>query len=186
MSWFEVESKLRIIDYDKVKSNVKKIASFVDKKNKIDEYFALHIDGYPKKAFRIRSDDKSFVVNFKKKMKELSDSQVVVKEEFEFSINSLEEKDNFLSLCKDLGFKEWVNKKKVSETYSYNGDKRLHIELNKVARLGYWMEIEYLCDKNGVSKAKDLIKMVISLIGEGLGEIDNTGYTKMLYERNGK
>lgn len=184
--WYEVESKIKINDYEKVKNSVKKIAFFLKKENKNDEYFALHKNGYPKKAFRLRFDGKKYVVNFKNKLSSLCDNVSVVKEEFEFSLNSLEEKINFMSLCKDLGFKEWIHKKKSSETYTYNKDKRLHIELNKVQYLGYWMEIEYLCQRDEISKAKRIIKEVLLKITPGLGKIDNTGYTKMLYKLRAK
>ena len=182
MSWFEVESKVKILDYEKVKKAVVSISSFVGKEVKSDDYYALHVDGYPKKSFRIRNNGKVFVVNFKKKSDSLSDKEVVVKEEFEFILNHESDVEVFLALQKDLGFKEWAHKKKISEIYSYNKDKNLHFEINKVDKLGYWLEIEYLChNKNKVLQARRMINEVTSMIGDGLGKIDNTGYTKMLY-----
>jgi len=186
--WYEVESKIKINDYRKVREVVRKIASFKSKETKKDEYFALHDEGYPRKSFRIRDNGQNYVVNFKKKMDNLSDKEIVVKEEYEFAIKSRDEVSNFLSLCKDLGFKEWVGKNKKSESYSYKKNRKVTIELNDVAKLGRWMEIEYLCPKNEIKKAKKIINDVLSIIYEsgGLGQIDNTGYTKMLFNLRNK
>ena len=40
--WYEVESKVKILDYKKVKREIEKIASFKDKEFKVDRYFAIH------------------------------------------------------------------------------------------------------------------------------------------------
>ncbi|MBS3074258.1 class IV adenylate cyclase [Candidatus Pacearchaeota archaeon] len=181
--WYEVESKIKINDYNLVKKEVRRIANFKKKDKKTDKYFALHINGYPKRAFRIRFEGKKYIVNFKNKIDRLGDGISVVKEEFEFSLGSDEEMNNFLSLCKNLGFKEWIDKKKINETYCYKKNKKLSIELNKVEHLGNWMEIEYLGQRKEISKAKKIIKDVLSQIKRGLGEVNNTGYTKMLYAR---
>jgi predicted adenylyl cyclase CyaB len=185
MSWYEVESKVKINDYKVVESFVKSIAQLKGRDVKNDSYFSLYKSGYPHKAFRVRDNGKSFVINFKTHNKSLYSKNVVVKEEFEFCINSKPELDNFLALCKDLGFKKWITKKKTTTSYSYNADKRLTIELNDVAGLGYWMELEYLCSKKEVPRAKKLIDQVLTKITSsgGLGSVDNTGYTKMLYKK---
>ncbi len=185
--WYEVESKIKINDYKKVKSSVLKVASFKDKELKFDRYFAIKDDWHHKKSFRIRGDGQKFIVNFKKRVKIFSDKEVVVKQEFEFPIDNKDDLDIFIALHKDLGFNEWIHKKKQTELFLYNKNKKLHIELNKVSNLGYWMEIEYLCNnRNEIFKAKKLIKEVTSIISDGLGSIDNTGYTKMLYKMRSK
>ena len=52
--------------------------------------------------------------------------------------------DKLLALFKDLGFKQWLKKRKTSESYLHKKDKRIVIEINKVEHLGYFIEIEYL------------------------------------------
>ena len=98
MSWYEVESKIKILDYKKIKKEVAKIATFKEKQTKNDDYFALHIKGYPKKSFRIRKVKNQYVVNFKKKSDNLSDKEVVVKEEFELVLNHKSDVKFFLEL----------------------------------------------------------------------------------------
>ena len=41
---------------------------------------------------------------------------IVVKEEYEFKIKN---KENFLALMTDLGFKKWIGKTKITEFYGF-------------------------------------------------------------------
>jgi len=183
MAWLEVETKIRVKNPNDMRKRIQKIARLVKKEARNDDYFALRRGGYPKKAFRIRATQDEFVVNFKKKLKRLWSKDIVVKEEFEFNLRGREHVHDLLALFKDLGFVEFVKKHKLSESYRYKKDKRLVIELNKVKHLGFFVEIEYLSQKHEVQKAKKRIREALKLLGVGLKEIDNTGYTKMLYDK---
>lgn len=182
MSWIEVESKIEIHEknLDDIRKKVKEIAFFVKKETKIDQYFSLRKVFYPRKAFRIRSEGKENTVNFKKWVKKLWKEDVVVKEEFEFKIKN---KENFLALMTDLGFKRWVKKIKISELYHHKKHKKLNIELNKVLGLGYFIEIEYLTKKSEIEKARNLIIKTMKEIGIKKENVNNTGYTKMLWKK---
>src|SRR3989344_2240811 len=127
----EVETKIRVDpkNVSELRERIRRIARFKDKIDKYDSYFAIKVNGYPKKAFRIRDDGKNMVVNFKKWLKNYWTKDIVVKEEYEFIINN---KDIFLALMKDLGFKEWMDKIKYSEVYAYKKDNKVHIEINNV------------------------------------------------------
>lgn len=180
----EVETKVRINDVNALRKKIQKIARFEKKETRGDDYFALHKKfrkhGYPKKAFRIRSTKKEYVVNFKKWLTKYWDKDVIVKEEFEFKIK---EPKAFLALMMDLGFVQWMKKRKTSESYTHKKDKRIIIEINKVEHLGYFMEIEYLAKKSEMEKAKNKIKMVLKELEIKPNQIDNTGYTKMLWKK---
>lgn len=180
MAWLEVETKVRIKDPNVLRKKIKKIARFVKRETRRDDYFAIQKKGYPKKAFRIRYDGKEYVVNFKKWLKKYWSKDIVVKEEFEFKIKELHP---FLDLMFDLGFAEWIKKIKRSESYAYKKDKRIVIEINKVKHLGYFIEIEYLCPKHEMEKAKKKIKMVLKELLIKPEQINNTGYTKMLWDK---
>ena len=145
MAWLEVETKVKVSDAKSLRNRIKRIATYVKTEKRGDDYFALKRKGYPKKAFRIRYNGKEYVVNFKKWLRHLYSKDIVVKEEFEFTLCDIEHFGNFLALFKDLGFEEWIKKIKQSESYRYEKDKRVTIELNKVKHLGYFWEIEYLC-----------------------------------------
>ena len=187
MVWLEVETKVRIKDVKALREKIKKIAKFEKKETRGDDYFALkrkfRRHAYPKKAFRIRKKLDKFEVNFKKWLTKYWDDEVVVKQEFEFILKDKEQVDNLLALFRDLGFVEWVKKRKTSESYTHKKDKRIVIEINKVEHLGYFMEIEYLAQPSEMEKAKKKIHETLKELGIDKKDIDNTGYTKMLWDK---
>jgi len=186
MVWLEVETKIKIDDskVPEYRNKIKKIARFKKKGKKVDDYFARRRkikSIYPKKAFRIRAMKDEFEVNFKKHLKNFWTKDIVVKKEFEFKLKGKDQVQDLLDLFKDLGFREWVQKTKWNETYSYKEDPILSIEINKVKYLGYFIEIEYLCHKSDIKKARRKIREVLKILDIKPGQIDNTGYTKMLW-----
>ncbi len=189
MVWFEVETKIKLLD-DEVagmRNQIKKIAKLEKKATKADDYFAIQnkLD-YPKKAFRIRAAKNKFEVNFKKWLINLWTKDIVVKQEFEFELEGKDQVEDLLALFRDLGFKEWVKKIKHNETYVYNKDKRISIEINNVKHLGYFLEIEYLCQPSELQKARNRIRDVLKVLNIRPEQIDNTGYTKMLWYKGTK
>jgi adenylate cyclase, class 2 len=184
MVWLEVETKVRIKNVDALRKKIQKIAKLEKKESRADDYFALkrkiRRHGYPKKAFRIRHTKKKSTVNFKRRLHKYWDDFIVVKEEFEFET---ENPDEFLSLMFDLGFKQWMKKFKTSESYLHKKDKRLIIEINKVRHLGYFMEMEYLCQPNEMRKAKRKIMDALKELGITKEDVDNVGYTKRLWDK---
>jgi len=178
MSWYEVESKIKLKEdeVEEFRRRIRKIARFVKNEIKRDTYYAIVKRGYPKKAFRIRKVKDDWVMNFKKWRKDLSDKKIVVKEEFEFELKNTEV---FLEFLEDLNFRKWVEKTKHNETYSFG--KNCSIELNKVEKLGWFAEIEVLSDKKTIGSSKEKIRKMIKKLGIDESMIDNTGYTKMLY-----
>jgi predicted adenylyl cyclase CyaB len=182
MSWLEVESKIKVSENELplIRKRIKEIAKFSKKETKKDQYYSLEKAFYPKKAFRIRSTGKEEVVNFKKWLKKFWKEGIVVKEEYEFEIKN---KEHFLALMSDLGFKKWIGKTKISETYNHKKYKKLNIELNEVKDLGYFIEIEYLAKHDEMIKARDIIIRVERELYIDRSQIDNTGYTKMLWKK---
>jgi len=183
MHWLEVETKVKIENVPKLRNKIKKIARFEKKESRGDDYFALQKKGYPKKSFRIRDDGKKLIVNFKKHLKKLYKQGVVVKREFEFELSDMKHIGNFLALLDDFGFKEWVKKRKTTESYLYKKDKKVVIEINKVQHLGYYMEIEYKAKLSEVEKARKKILQVLRELEIDKKMIDNIGYTKRLYDK---
>lgn len=188
MVWLEVETKVKINDLNSIKRKIREIANLQKKELKQDEYFAIKKEksDYPKKAFRIRKKTNKIEINFKKPLKKFSDKQIVVKQEFEFTLDNKENLENLLALFKDLGFEKWIKKTKQSETFVYKKNPKLIIEINKVKKLGNFMEIEYLCQMSELKKAKKTVQEVLNLLKIKNSEIDNTGYTKMLWKKENK
>ena len=185
MVWLEVETKVPLekSEVGSIRRRIKKIAKFVKSGTKKDDYFAIRRKGYPKKAFRIRAMNDEFEVNFKKWLKKFWTKEIVVKQEFEFHLKGKEQVEDMLELFRDLGFVEWVKKIKRNETYEYKKDKRANIEINKVRHLGYFMEIEYLAQEREIKKAKRKIMEILKKLGIKPSQIDNTGYTKRLWDK---
>ncbi len=188
MVWLEVETKVKLNDSQipALRKKIKQIATLEKKGTKADDYFAIQEKGYPKKAFRIRAMKDTYEVCFKKWITKLWTKEVVVKQEFEFNLEGREEAQDLISLFKDLGFKEWVKKIKRNETYKYKKNKTLSIEINHVKHLGYFMEMEYLCQKSEAKKGINLITKVLKELEIDFNQIDNTGYTKMLWYKGTK
>lgn len=183
MAWLEVETKIKVKDPEDMRKRIRKIANFKKKEKRGDDYFAIKLKGYPKKAFRIRNTKDEHVVNFKKWLKQYWDDVIVVKREFEFKLKEKQQRENFLELLRDLGFEEWIKKIKTSESYTYKKDKNVVVELNKVRHLGYFLEIEYLCQPRDMKKAKKKIRQVLKELNVDKEDVDNTGYTKMLWNK---
>jgi len=187
MVWLEVETKVRVKNPNELRKKIKKIAKFEKKETRGDDYFALKRKfrryAYPRKAFRIRKKPDKYEVNFKKWLKSYWDKEVVVKQEFEFSLKDKEKIEDLLALFKDIGFVEWVKKRKTSEVYRHKKDKRIEIEINKIEHLGYFMEIEYLAQPHEMEIAKKKIHQTLKELEINPKNIDNTGYTKMLWDK---
>ena len=136
MVWLEVETKVRIDNVNNLRDKIKKIAVLKKKESRKDDYFALkrkfRRHAYPKKAFRIRKKPEEFEVNFKKWLRKYWDKDIIVKQEFEFTLKNKEHVDDLLALFKDLGFEQWMQKRKTSESYLHKKDKRIVIEINKL------------------------------------------------------
>ena len=188
MAWLEVETKVKLESREvpKLRKEIKKIAKLEKKETRGDDYFAIkrfREKAYPKKAFRVRKKPDKYEINFKKWLIKFWDKDIVVKQEFEFTIKDKEDVEKLLALFRDLGFRQWVKKRKTSESYLHKKDKRIVIEINKVAHLGYFMEIEYLSQPYEMKKAKRKIRQVLKELGIKQEQIDNTGYTKMLWRK---
>jgi predicted adenylyl cyclase CyaB len=190
MVWLEIETKIKLDDSEvkDFRKRIREIADFEKKGKKADDYFAVQkkpLD-YPKKAFRVRALKDSFEVNFKRWLKTHWTKDIVVKQEFEFKLKGKDEVEDLLELFKDLGFTEWVKKIKFNETYQWKKDKKVSIELNNVKHLGYFLEIEYLAELKDLDKARNKIREVMKELGVRPEQIDNTGYTKMLWYKGTK
>jgi predicted adenylyl cyclase CyaB len=186
--WLEVETKVKLSDSEvhPLREKIKQIADFEKSGTKADDYFAIKSLDYPKKAFRIRATKDEFEVNFKRWLTNHWTNDIVVKQEFEFKLKGKEEVEDMLELFRDLGFIEWVKKIKKNETYKHKKDKNISIEINKVKHLGYFMEIEYLCRPRDMEKARRAIRSTLKELGIRQSQIDNTGYTKMLWYKGTK
>ncbi len=188
MVQLEVETKVKLKPKEVagLRKRILKIAKFSKKKSKSDDYFAIPLKRtgavrrYPKKAFRIRDNGESYVINFKHWLRKYWTKEIVIKEEYEFETKS---PDKFLALMFDLGFKQWLKKFKISESYTYRANKKVNIEINKVRHLGYFMEIEYIAEKREMKKAVKMVYDILKELEIDFKDVTNVGYTRMLWEK---
>ncbi len=178
MSWIEVESKIAIAEKDVsfVRKEIKKIARFVKRETKKDDYYSLEYFNYPEKSLRVRDFGKMKEVNFKKKHSYVNG--VYAKTEVQFEISDT---INFINLIEDFGFRKWLHKEKSTELYSTPDG--VSIELNKVKGLGYFLELEVLCPLKSIVSARKKIIAVRSRLGFSEKNSEERGYTKQLWDR---
>lgn len=176
MSWIEVETKIpfKEKDLDSVKERIRKIAKFVKKQDKKDDYYTLEYFQYPEKSLRVRDMGKIREVNFKKRISLVNG--IHAKKEVQFQISDIK---GFFDLINDFGFRKWLHKEKTTELYkTRNG---VNIELNYVKKLGWFLELEVLCSPKEINSAR---KKIIE-VREGLGftekDCESRGYTKQLW-----
>ncbi len=175
MSWIEVEAKIKVRDVKAVRKKIKKIAKYVNREKKKDNYYSLKFEGkYPKKSLRVRDRGKKVEVNFKQWLS--YKLGVHAKKETEFYVSDL---PGFFELLKDFGFKEWMNKEKMTELYKTKDG--IHIELNEVKNLGWFIEIEILCKENEVMKSRRRILELFDRLELKKKHVERKGYTKMLW-----
>jgi|SRR3989344_3263887 len=171
----EVEAKVRIARPEKYRNMAKKLGKFKGREKKVDDYYSLQKEGYRKKSLRVRHRKGFYEVNFKQRVS--YNSGIHAKNEREFKVSDI---DNFLSLIKDFGFEKWLRKEKETELYEIK--KGFHIEINRVDKLGWFMEVEYLCGEKEIAKARKEILILLKKLGVRKNEIVKDGYTKMLWD----
>lgn len=172
----EVEAKIKIEDPEVYRRLLKPFSRFVGRIEKVDDYYTLQSDGkYPRKSLRVRRTGKFYEVNFKEKLSYVQG--VHAKKESEFAVSDIK---NFFGLINDFGFRKWLTKEKISEIYHV--ERNFHVEINNVKNLGWFLEIEYLTEKD-VGKARKKILGVMKKLGVREREIIENGYTKMLWDK---
>jgi len=173
----EVEAKIRISNPAIFRTKIRKIARFANRERKIDDYYTLeNLKRYPMKSLRIRKIRDIYEVNFKERLSYLKG--IHAKNEREFILSDVEP---FLDLIRYFGFKKWLRKEKLSETYEIN--KNFHIEVNYVKNLGWFLEVEYLCEKKDINMARKKVLEIIEQLDIRKEQIEKTGYTKMLWDK---
>lgn len=176
MSWFEVECKLKVSDEKLIREKLRKISTFIRKENKIDDYYSLEYFDYPTKSLRVRNKGRVREVNFKQRKNYLDG--IHAKKEVQFHVSDLK---GFFDLIEDFGFRKWMHKEKHTELYRTKSG--VNIELNRVKDLGWFLELEVLCDEKDIVKARKKIEVVRKKLGFSSKDSIRTGYTKMFWNK---
>ena len=181
MSWIEVETKIPFKEKDliSVRNRIKKIARFVKKQTKKDDYYTLEYFQYPEKSLRVRDMGKIREVNFKKRISFVNG--IHAKKEVQFQISDIK---GFFDLIEDFGFRKWLHKEKTTELYKTKSG--VNIELNHVKKLGWFLELEVLCSNKEINNARKKIKEARESLGFSEKDSEVRGYTKQLWGLNHK
>lgn len=179
MSWVEVETKIPIKEVVNVRKLVRKIAKFVKKETKRDDYYSLEYFQYPEKSLRVRDKGKVKEVNFKKR--NAYSNGIYAKKEVQFEISDTK---GFFELISDFGFRKWLHKEKTTELYVTKDG--VNIELNHVKKLGWFLEIEVLAKPKDVLSAHKKIVAVREKLGFSEKDSEPRGYTKQLWALKNK
>ena len=173
----EVESKAKIINPERFRVLAQKIGRYKGKERKVDDYYSLESESsYPKKSLRIRKKSGFYMINFKQRIS--YKLGVHAKKETEFKVSDVA---GFVRLIHDFGFKKWLTKEKYTELYEIK--RHFNIELNHVKNLGWFVEVEYLCNGKGTEKARKEVLDALKKLGLRQKDIVKEGYTKLLWDK---
>jgi len=173
----EVEAKFKISDPKPFRLKARHLGKFIGKENKIDDYYTLSsLNKYSKKSLRIREKKEYYEVNFKKGLSYTGG--VHAKNEIEFRVSNI---SGFLELIKDLGFRKWLSKEKISEVYRIKDN--FSIEINNVRGLGWFIEVEYLAKPKEIARARKAVIETAKKLGLKDKDAVKAGYTKLLWNK---
>jgi len=173
---YEVELKARLTNPEVIEKRTKTIGTFVKETNKKDIYFRPKgdISKTPKDRYRIRFEAGTATVTFKQKM--LTEN-IEVNKEIEFTVDDA---TAFYQFADRFGFEPFVVKQKRSRVYLVNG---VSVELNKVEHLGYFAELELLCEAEAdIDKARQTVGLVFARLGLTETDLEPQRYIDMIQQ----
>ena len=173
---YEVEIKARVRDPNHFEARAAKLGLYLKDSEKEDIYFRPvgETSPAPDTRYRLRRENETAVVTFKQK--QVIDG-FVVSDEVEFSVDDLQ---SFFRFTHFIGFEPFVVKHKRSRVYQVG---RTHIELNNVKHLGYFTEIEILCEtEDEVSAARDEIMALLPELSLSKADLVEDSYIVMIQQ----
>ncbi|MBI3724114.1 class IV adenylate cyclase [bacterium] len=137
------------------------------------------VDPKRDRVVRIRREDGEALATAKRKTIE---DGVETSEEIELEVSSA---DALQRLLDYMGYRPFVSKRK--ETRAYVWADGIHVELNRIAGLGDFVEIEALLpestDAGEVSRKKDELKAILASLGVDASRVEPRLYVELLRER---
>ena len=178
----EIEAKVWLTDKginpDSILQVLKEICEFVGHKKKHDWYFAKKgetrdLKDIMDEIFRLRDENGVFIVNRK--------DHVMVdgfesNKETEFIVDN---KESFFDFVKGLGYELAFEKGKDAQIFK-KGD--FLFEFNRVDPLGYFLEIEKVCegDTCDMQKEKKLLEDAFALFGLSSADFESRRYLQLI------
>ena len=167
-----------------IKEKLGKIAKFVKKTQQIDEYFTPPHKNFAEPEFpfewlSIRKRGEKSILSYKHWYPENARLTTHC-DELEVEIKSPEQMEKIFSA---LGFKRLVVNEKERESYIYNDE--FEIALDIVKDLGYFIEIETIKNFGSVEKAREKLFEFAKSLGIDTSNPDERGYAFSLMKKKG-
>ena len=147
---YEIELKAHVPNPDEVRQALNSFAEYKGQTFKRDKYYKIPSEksekGYEKFRVRIENGASYLTYKTKTKVKNPDGSFMEVNSESECKIDNFETIEKlFTSLGAQVSFEKT---KDVEHWYYFSHKQNIHIELCDVCKLGYFIEIEVMSDKN--------------------------------------
>ncbi len=182
----EIEIKIPLDENDffRVRAVLETISKFVKKSEQTDDYFTpAHRNfvepEFPFEWLSIRTRDKKAILNYKHFYPE-NVKTFTHCDEFESEIKDVEQLKKVFSV---LDFKKLITVEKQREIYIYNDE--FEIALDKVKKLGHFIEIESIKDFGGIELTRKKLFEFAKKIGIDISEAGKRGYAYLLMEKKG-
>jgi len=170
---YEIEAKVKIDKKDLPKLR-REILQFSKKKGSItknDYYYGNVIKDY----LRIRKEGKTANITIKLQERKKG---IEINQEIQIPITSVKKMQNLFSKF-DIPF--LIHKNKKSEIFQ---KRDISIEINHVASLGYFLEIEILTKtKTGVKEAQKKLNIIFKKLGFSSADYVKKSYPQLLVEK---
>jgi predicted adenylyl cyclase CyaB len=173
---FEVELKAWLHQPEEIEAKAAQLGVFKKETLKEDVYFRRRGDTalLPADRFRLRREVSEAVVTFKQLVEA---GGVEVNDEIEFG---LDDAHAFYQFADRFGFEPFVVKRKKSRVYQIE---RANVEFNEVEHLGHFIELEILCDDEGlVPVARTEVARIYHNLGLSTADMEPRRYIELIQE----
>lgn len=172
----EIEIKFKIENIESIISFLEKNKCKISKENIQNDTIYVRDTNKVKSIegsvwLRIRENNNKIELNYKKQS-----AKSIESEEIEFEVSSYEKANSFL---KALGFKEWVQ---VNKKRKYTKYKDYNICIDEVEKLGTFIEIELLTDKEDKNDYQQELLTIAQELGINPSSRINSHYDTMIAE----
>ena len=174
----EIELKFKVDNLEELINKLKEEQCEISSiKLQNDTIYVQNLDDTESKEgsvwLRVRKENDKIELNYKKQSKKKMES-----EEIEFEVSSYELANQFL---KALGYLPWVE---VNKKRRYSNYKEYNICIDEVERLGSFIELEILVDKDNKEDYELALLEVAKKLGINPDKRINSHYDTMISELN--
>ena len=174
----EIELKFKVDNLEELINKLKEEQCEISSiKLQNDTIYVQNLDDTESKEgsvwLRVRKENDKIELNYKKQSKKKMES-----EEIEFEVSSYELANQFL---KALGYLPWVE---VNKKRRYSNYKEYNICIDEVERLGSFIELEILVDKDNKEDYELALLEVAKKLGINPDKRINSHYDSMISELN--